>query len=433
MLPSRAHVVMSLAFISEFSISDAEILFFGGEKLENDFHLLAADLGIKLVDLGETQGKFYDELYVLPWFAGVETSSIISQFQFDKFFLYTDGARNNLYSLLVPIDRLTGLVFTGFELKETAFRSTLDKEMVLTNRVIDHASISDVYARLFDNFDTYKPTDSLKECDFLLVSRYWGLPVMYPVSNSIDIENEIANLICKNPKISRVVIRPDIRYSSSNTIDYSRLEAILISKGKTVLGWNELFPLISEFEFITNPEAIFRVFSQNPGGIFAFDGTFNIIAGYLGLGKKIVWPSSDLVEKLLSTGRSQRFVLEQLSWMKDYVAWLDDESTSPIQFSAEVLGYELFSIFAEFNTGSFVDKKNEFSEKNKKLKRETTQERDALTQERDALTQERDALTQERDALTQERDALVNSTIWRSTRFIRTLVSFARRSKGTPE
>jgi hypothetical protein len=54
------------------------------------------------------------------------------------------------------------------------------------------------------------------------------------------------------------------------------------------------------------------------------------------------------------------------------------------------------------------------------------QKSDALTQERDALTQERDALTQERDALTQERDALKNSTIWRTTKNIRVVVSWIK-------
>jgi hypothetical protein len=58
---------------------------------------------------------------------------------------------------------------------------------------------------------------------------------------------------------------------------------------------------------------------------------------------------------------------------------------------------------------------------------ELTQQRDELTQQRDELTQQRDELTQQRDELTQQRDDLLNSTIWRATKPLRTLVHVFKR------
>jgi len=43
------------------------------------------------------------------------------------------------------------------------------------------------------------------------------------------------------------------------------------------------------------------------------------------------------------------------------------------------------------------------------------------------VTQQREELTQQRDELTQQRDELLNSTIWRTTKFLRVIVSTFRR------
>ena len=50
-----------------------------------------------------------------------------------------------------------------------------------------------------------------------------------------------------------------------------------------------------------------------------------------------------------------------------------------------------------------------------------------LMNDTDELTQQRDELTQQRDELTQQRDDLLNSTIWRATKPLRTLVHVFKR------
>jgi hypothetical protein len=47
--------------------------------------------------------------------------------------------------------------------------------------------------------------------------------------------------------------------------------------------------------------------------------------------------------------------------------------------------------------------------------------------ERDGLVSERDGLVSERDGLVSERDALVSSTIWRSTRWLRSLINLNKK------
>ncbi len=222
-VPSRDHVVMAFAFINEYSIPNAEILYFGGDKLESYFHSLASDLGVKFVDLSETENRFYDELYVQSWFAGVETSSIIKQIKFNHFFLYSEGHGNNFYSLLIPTDKLNGLVFLGFEMKESAFNDNLGNNLALKNRIIAYSTISRIYSKLFHIFSAYSPNDCLNEKDLLIVSRYWGMPVIYPFAKSVNVEYEIAEELCQAKEISRVVIRSDSRYSLQNSIDLLKL------------------------------------------------------------------------------------------------------------------------------------------------------------------------------------------------------------------
>jgi FkbM family methyltransferase len=56
-----------------------------------------------------------------------------------------------------------------------------------------------------------------------------------------------------------------------------------------------------------------------------------------------------------------------------------------------------------------------------------TQQRDDLTQQRDDLSQQRDDLSQQRDDLSQQRDALLNSTIWKTTKPLRSFIRYFKR------
>jgi glycosyltransferase involved in cell wall biosynthesis len=50
-----------------------------------------------------------------------------------------------------------------------------------------------------------------------------------------------------------------------------------------------------------------------------------------------------------------------------------------------------------------------------------------LTEQRDELTEQRDELTEQRDELTEQRDELLNSTIWKVTQPIRTLINLFKK------
>jgi hypothetical protein len=424
--PTKNHLVSGLAFIQQYGLFGDEIVLLDHSATEKEFLRIGAELGIKFITIEEATESTYVNLYCLPWFANIETPKIISKISFDYLYLYADGNRNTLYSQLVPIKKIKGLIYIEVEMRQESFINTMEDYDDLEVKVIKYSGIVSIYKNLYSQLSKVQMEARLGEGDLLLVMRYWGMPVMYPVTDLKLFEEMLFKELCLIPNVNRVIIRSDERSNSQDSVDITSLVRRFKDVGKQVLYWDNLFPSITDFPFINNPESVFINTQQSPEAIFAFDGTFNLVAGYLGLRDKLVWPSDKFIDAVIATRRSKNFIFEQILIMKKILFSEEIDSSVRQDSLVESLGYEIDSIFSEFNIGSLVDELNLVEGNYIESNVQFSQERDALTQERDALTQERDALTQERDALTQERDALANSTIWRLTGPLRKILNYLK-------
>jgi hypothetical protein len=423
--------VYLLAYIREFGCGESFHL-----AIENDpsighaYQELASQVNISMIRFSEIKDREYDKLIVHSFFKFSKQKNFLSQIKFNSLSYFSDGFRNGFLSPSAQDPRLNRLIFFGIKLLEQSFLTGIPSALhQFEAQVVSFDSIKSTWEELF-KLSNVKIEPKFERGDLILVMRYWGARgPHYEFNPGVSVLDYLREEFKGRKNIKRIIYRGHPWLNDD--FEISQLGEI-IEGGVPVVAWENLVGTDKNFPELCEPEAVMWRFPDFLGSFFGFDSSLNLIVNLCWPNAEIFWPQQTLYSKYFQLQRSSNLVTEQISWMQDFNA-LDVKHKS----ARPTVSIEGYAIQGILNTISILESDLLIQERDaltqerdaRTQERDAlTQERDALTQERDALTQERDALTQERDALTQERDALINSTIWRATRFIRALLSLARRT-----
>jgi hypothetical protein len=135
---------------------------------------------------------------------------------------------------------------------------------------------------------------------------------------------------------------------------------------------------------------------------------------------------SDLISEValkLSKESIHRFILNELNLENDFNKW--DEKT-------QWHGNHILLSTKEIETQGLGFFPRENNDKDSNLDLSPIQNLQFLVSQVidliSPITQQRDELTQQRDELTQQRDELTNSTIWKTTKYLRVLIDILKKS-----
>jgi hypothetical protein len=404
-----------LAYIEQFGFGrQFEILIEDKSKPTRDLESMAHEFGAVFVGPEEAKDRLYQELLIHSYFKFDIQTSYQQSFHFDSLTYYSDGLRNGFYGLPSLDYRLQKLIYFGFQLKEDSFESNIPQSMAEINReTVSFSNIERIWKKLQNPKPEIKPF-IFKSSDFLLVMRYWGLPGPgYQLLEDLNVLDYLKEEFSELPNFDRLIFRAHPWFD--HKITRQDLQN-LIGDEVEVIIWEDVFQVDGALSESNEPESVIYRSTDCPGLFFGFDSSLNILVAEKWPTTQIIWPDPNKYSRYFLLQRSSDVVQEQIKMMQEYR--LQSSESEVVELKVD--GHGISNIISSTALLSSINSHTV-----------ARRERDALTQERDALTQERDALTQERDALTQERDAIVNSTIWRATRFIRALVSLARRTLGT--
>jgi hypothetical protein len=179
----------------------------------------------------------------------------------------------------------------------------------------------------------------------------------------------------------------------------------LVGDEVEVIIWEDIFLVDGDLPEVNEPESVIYRNAQSPGLFFGFDSSLNVLVAEKWPTTQIIWPDPSKYSKYFLMQRSSVIVHEQIQMMQKY----ELQSSESEGIELKVGGHGISSMLSSV---ALLEGMNSHR---------------VVTGKADVLTQELDALTQERDALTQERDALVASTIWRTTKSIRRLISWLKK------
>jgi len=309
--------------------------------------------------------------------------------------LYSDGFRNAILHLLPVGVLIYRLIYFGYILSEENLENNLgDSSKTILREVVSFKSIQDTWKRILSD-NSIHFTQVFDQGDLLIVMRYWGDEnYVYQFKETKSILDyliaEIENVPCE-----RIILKSHPWFKLA--FDVSLLEGAL---GKKVISWENFLSVSGEHSELLSPEALMWDSKEWPEYLFAFDSSLNVLSAQNWKSTKIIFPRRACYENYFANSLSISFVNEQISWISEVINWITYRPDTTLHLSIDGRLSEKFLL--------------------NMILREYKLKVDNL----------RDELTQERDELTQERDELTNSTFWRATRFMRALISFARRIKG---
>jgi hypothetical protein len=405
--PNRLFAIYLLAYISGFGNGRRfQVVILGDPVIPNELMNLASNLKVTFIKEDEVTNQSYEELIIHSYSLFALQSSYILGIDFKALTFYSDGMRNGFYGLPRIDPRLKKLIYFGVELRETSFENCLPASMnAVVREVVSFAQLSKVWADLQKSSQP-QVANVFTAKDLLLVMRYWNQPDWnYEFRPGLTLLQYLREELSSLDGIDRLIFRADPRVAPQ--IQSVHLKEVFAGQVEIVM-WEDLFRQESELSELYEPESVIWSTSTGPRYFFGFDSSLNVLVGNKWRQTEILWPRRVVFSKYFDLARSSHLVSEQISWMKE----VNHNSSQIENLKMRVEGFSIEQIITKITMSYQID---------------STQERDALTQERDALTQERDALTQERDALTQERDALVTSTIWKTTKSLRGLISWLKK------
>jgi hypothetical protein len=387
--PTRIFAIYLLAYISEFGNGQRyHIVILGDPTIPSEILNLASKMRVTFIKEVDARNEMYDELLIHSYALFEFQRSYIDGTNFKTLSFYSDGMRNGLYGLSKIDSRLGKLIYFGVELVETSFENSLPASMdTLKREVVSFSCLENIWNKLRHESKAAVPRLFTSK-DLLLVMRYWDTPDMhYEFRSNLRLSQYLSDELSGLDDIERIIFRADPRYV--NQVSIIELKE-LFGAGVEIVLWEDLFKQETELIELFEPESVIWSTSDGPGYFFGFDSSLNVLVANKWPQTKIIWPDSEIFSSYFSLPRSTHLVSEQISWMK----LLDNQLVHIDPIKIKVDGFSIEQVITKI----FISSKNIFP--------------------------------QERDALTQERDALVGSTIWRATRFIRALVSLARRTMG---
>ena len=416
-VPSRLMAIYMIGYIEEFGYSSRfDVYFVGSEDLPDylidEFKLL----GCRIVSRELSLESSYSELIIHSFASFQNHLEFLHEITYEKLTLFSDGFRNGMLHLLPSGVLISKLIYFGFILSEKTFeRKFDDSSEAISKEVVSFQIVKATWKRILNN-NAIHFKKKFKSGDLLIVMRYWNDEKhLYKFKSEYSVLDYLIAEV-KDISCDRVIIKSHPWYELA--FEKSSLEQAL---GKEVIIWEDWVDFSfdnSDHSELFSPEALMWTGDTAPDYLFAFDSSLNTLAALNWRSTQSVLPSRKHYEKFFASTLSSDFVAEQTNWILDLTKKIIDAPHEEHHVRTEGGLIEvsiLHMIIFEYRDALII------------VRDALTQERDALTQERDALTQERDALTQEYDALTQEYDALINSTIWRTTRFARDIVSLIKR------
>jgi hypothetical protein len=411
-VPNQQFAIYFLHFCERNSDLGEFCIFVQDENVIPEFRELAMEIGIKFVDWNSATSNTFDNFYMFSWGILSYQETVRSSVNYEKLWLFGDGFNN---SFLLHSEarnwKIEGLIYFGYELTDYAFISN-DLPILEKKVVIEFQGIAKFVKELQDRRNVSDYHVQINSNSILVLDRYWGND-SYKIANWTNYERYFRSIFSKFDTSMQIVFK-GVEKNYSGSADDKRDKIFKIITNSNYLSWDQIVATDSDFRYLTSPEALLLGERISPSSFFSFDSSTSLIASLAKNRVEVIWPDEAELAEIFCEPWVKSLILEKSELYRDVSSQYKTGDESDL-IRVKTAGTRMREIIGRFILTHFA------------------QERDALTQERDALTQERDALTQERDALTQERDALVNSTIWRATRFIRALVSFARRNKGSSE
>ena len=390
---SRAMSIYFLSWVKQFgSEKNFDLIISNGDTLPEEYKAFLEKYGIKCVDKFFAQEQNYETIVLQPYEGFGAHKQTLEQYSFKKITYFSDAFRNGMFSFPKLDNRTTELVYFGFELYESAFNDNLNLgQKEITKSIVSIDYIKNTWLELTKLYPLQNQGLSMGKRDLLIAMRHWGSSPQYTFrSDNLEfyLEEEIENL----KGVSRIIYRrhPWMASDLNSRIKSHLCRISNFSKDVELVAWEELLSENFDFPEITSPEAQFWLTDHDLGKFFGFDGSLNILIKLRCPEVEIIYPDKEVYKKYFEYEKSLNLVEEQINWQKDL--------SSQLSASRDLTRVKVFT------SGQFYEKLiNEIG------------------------YQERDALTQERDALTRERDALRNSTIWRSTFLLRSVITSLRK------
>jgi hypothetical protein len=432
-IPKSVQIVYALSYISKYGRDEnfnfliVDLKSFSYLSIEevpevNEIQELLTSLNVKVVNFEEAKKHKYEKLMILPgyvFFASTET--FLRNFEYSTIGMVSDGIRNDNYYLdfQLPNNKNVFEVYFGYFndfVYESEGSETRDKS---SKELVEFTYIQETWSRILakssaESYDIFQPTD------LLLVMRYWGRNP-YELHNGIRLEDLMKDVVMSESNISRVVFRAmnqDLNFFES---DMSGFRDWLLAREIDFVSWDKIFQDVTVDPFFVNPESLLMTKRiNNLGYLFAFDSTLNLVSSIFADNTKVILPNFKQFANIFKNSNTNVIVSEHCELINTVILNPNVE-LEQVASKIEAKGWRN-EVAKKYLEDFFALCKRVTSERDA-----LTQECVTLTQECVTLTQERDALTQERDALTQERDALVTSTIWKTTKSLRGLISWLKK------
>ncbi len=386
--PNRLFAIYMLAFVKQFGNAEKfHFVICNSISIPKELRSAGEELEVEFIDERQSQLNSYDRLFIHSYFKLHLQQRYVSTFSFKELYFFADGLRGGFYGLPELDNRLKGLIYFGFVVKEDSFFNLIHElGSQLLIRTVLFTEIKNIWIKVQSKSNL--PLDNLLSSrDLLLVMRYWGVVShQYRFKENLDIYDYLRGELSKYEHFDRIVLRKHPHFPKD--IEMSELKRIVPESCALVL-WEDIVSVDKHFPELTEPESILMSSANSPGLFLGFDSSLNIVVSKLHPQTQIIWPDTSKLQTFFRSHHSLEIVNDQVKLMSNAELCADNEQQPVQEFSIRGVGMQ--TLLTRLILNEFV--------------------------------QERDALTQERDALTQERDALRNSTIWRATRALRFIVS----------
>jgi FtsZ-binding cell division protein ZapB len=321
--------------------------------------------------------------------------------------------------------------------------------------VISFRDIAKFVEELQDRMRVPNYRNQIDSSVMLVLDRYWG-DKSYKIENWEMYEKYLSEILSSKDCPEQIVYK-GVESGFLGFAESQRLKVFKHVTDSKFSHWDHIVTTDSNFRYLTSPEALFLGGRISPGSFFSFDGSTALVAELSQFNVNVIWPDEIKPTGIFSEPWTENLILQKSQMYREVAEQFKIENGLS-EISVKTLGTGIREFISRFILRHFEQERDVLTQERDVLTQERdaltqerdaltqerdaltqerdaltqerdalTQERDALTQERDALTQERDALTQERDALTQERDALVTSTIWKTTKSLRGIISWLRK------
>jgi hypothetical protein len=397
-VPNQQFALYFLAFCRQNSQLGDFCIFVQDEEVIPELHEMAEEIGVKFINRDYATKLHFQYFVMFSYGILSYQEEVRSSVTYEKLLIFGDNLNNAFYLHSSARNwNIHGLVFFGYELIDQSFGS-MDLSEIRETFVISLNVIADLVKELQNRRSIPDYKDFINEQCNLILDRYWGTDA-YRFGDWSGYGRYIDEIV-KISEPSQKLIFKKVESSFSSSLDIERQRRITENLSHSSVDWNSIVQEDPDFRYLTSPEALFLGERINPKLLFSFDGSTSLVGALSQSSLRIIWPDEVDLSGIFEHPYLMELVKEKSRVYREVIAkhHLQDDS-SLIQIHTDGLAMREF-------IGRFI--MNHYA---------TSLE----------------TLTQERDALTQERDALVNSTIWRATRFIRALVSFARRNKGSSE